>query len=295
MTTARYLGQRRSLALILMIVVQVAAALPVGAVAGAKGPQPISTTPPAWFTPHLAARLLRDGYAPLPPAAANSMVGVTTPGIHPAQWLQTISVTPPGPSGGGITSETCTAGFVFRRRSRLGLGAAGHCAPLNARVSAYVLPPVGSGSPPGLYLIGRVIRSSGDHAAPGSDFSLIRIDRRFNAWVDPRMPFWGGPTKVYRGSAPAVVTYVGHGAAGLGGAPRAGFADSFESDGYSFVGPSGPGDSGGAVLTADGRAAGNQTHLVPPEPPSRPGIVVGTRVDEMLRQASGWRLVMAPT
>lgn len=254
-------------------------------------PRAIVTTAPAWFTDALATQLLAHGYAPSPSPEPLRLLGATAPGIHPSQWLQSITV-----GAGGIQSETCTAGFIFRRGERVGLGAAGHCAPRGAAVSAYVVPPLATGRPPGLYVIGKVILSSGDGAPAGQDFALILISEELAPWVDARMPFWDGPTGVYDGSAPKVVAYVGHGAAtGAGGAPRVGYGGRFDDDLYSFFGPSGPGDSGGAVLTADGLAAGNQTHTLLPSSPSDPGIVFGTRVDEMLRQARGWRLVTSPS
>lgn len=249
--------------------------------------RPIQTTPPSWLTDELLGEILEHNYAALPVDGRAEVAGVVAPGIHPSQWLQSITV-----GTGGIKSETCTGGFIFRRKGRYALGAAGHCAPLGATVTAYVRPPNTSGGPPGLYSIGRVILSSGSAAPAGSDFALIRIDKKFNSWVDPSMPFWGGPSGAYVDSAPSPVTYVGHGlATGAAGAPRAGYADLFERNVFSFVGLSGPGDSGGAVLTASGLAAGNQTHVYPPTSASSPGIVFGTRIGEMLRQASGWTLV----
>lgn len=184
---------------------------------------------------------------------------------------------------------------MFKKGKRFALGTAGHCADVGATVSAYVRPPASTGLPPGLYVIGNVILSSGTGAPVGSDFALIRIHKEFNSWVDPQMPFWGGPSGAFAGSAPTPVVYVGHGlATGAGGAPRIGYADRFDRNTFAFVGASGPGDSGGAILSADGRAVGDQTHTYLPALPSAAGFTFGTRIDEMLRQAPGWTLVTAP-
>lgn len=294
-------GQRwkaRSKAFILaplgVVMALLISALPDGVALG-KEPRtrvarPIPTTEPSWLTTSVARRVLKDGYAALPVGARAQGAGLITPGIHPGQWLQAITV-----GTGGVRSDTCTGGFIFRKGNRFALGTAGHCAELGSKVSAYVLPPDATAMPPGLYVIGEVILSTGTGAAAGSDFALIRINKELNAWVDPEMPFWGGPSGPHTGTAPTAVLYVGHGlATGMGGAPRVGYADKFEPTVFSFVGSSGPGDSGGAILSADGRAVGSQTHMYPPQSPSSPGIVFGTRIAEMLRQAQGWKLVTSP-
>lgn len=251
---------------------------------------PIPTTSPSWLTESVARRLLRDGYAPLPAGAANEGAGLVAPGIHPGQWLQVITA-----GAGGVNSSTCTGGFIFKKRDRFALGTAGHCAELGSTVSAYVRPPESTGRPPGLYVIGVVTLSTGDNAPAGSDFALVRIDKELSSWVDPQMPFWGGPSGPHTGNAPTPVVYVGHGlATGAGGAPRIGYADRFDQDVFTFVGLSGPGDSGGAILSADGKAVGNQTHTYAPQSPAAPGFLFGTRVAEMLRQARGWSLATTP-
>jgi hypothetical protein len=254
-----------------------------GAAADDERMEPLRRGTPAWFTADLARQVLDAGYARVPGGV--HPIGVLAPGIHPSQWLQTLTV-----DSSGIRSETCTANFIFRKGSRFGLGTAGHCARVGAVATAYVRPPSVDGRPAGLYAIGHVVLSH--DGGPGSDFAMIAIYPELALWIDPSMPLWGGPTGAYAGATPQLVKYVGHGVAtGPGGTARVGYADTWRDDEYAFAGPAGPGDSGGGVLTQDGRAAGNQTHVIPPESSGRKGVVLGTRIARMLELAQGWRLV----
>jgi len=232
-----------------------------------------------------------------------------SPGIRPGQWLITVTA-----DKHGIGFAWCTANFVFVKNGTYGLGTAGHCAgALGNPVTAYVVPPPGSGKLPGIYAIGRfsLVRNNGI----GDDFAMVTIDPQYNAWVNPTMPVWGGPQGVYRSDLPTVVKHFGHGVViGTGGTPRAGLAPIWTARGgtaYAWYGASTPGDSGSGVEAVGAAgpdlAAGDLTHIVildcNPRLSGRrkasaggcpgeilPGMIAGTRMTKILQIANGWTL-----
>lgn len=259
---------------------------------------PIPTTPPAWFTEEYATKVLNSGTqgVPLPdgvtpPAKA---AGLATIGIRPGQWLITIE------TGRNIGFASCSANFVFIKNGTYGLGTAGHCAANDALgkypdVTAYVVPPVGAGNP-GFYHIGKFVLSHNNDI--GDDFAMIAIYPQFNSWINPTMPYVGGPTGVYTSNAATVVKHFGHGlVVGAGGTPRAGVAPIWTARGgtaFAWYGVGAPGDSGSGVNVATGEGAGNFTHIVildgiPGE--ILPGMLTGTRLTKILQIANGWTLV----
>jgi hypothetical protein len=253
---------------------------------------------PSWFTAAFERRLLASGTdgvrlpkgATLPGGVtAPQAVGLAQTGIRPGQWLLSLL----GSDGTDTTLGWCTANFVFKKGSQWGLGTAGHCGPVGRPVSAYVVPPLGSGRLPGLYVIGRIGISHNNGI--GDDFAMINIFPEFASWMNPTMPVWGGPNGVYRGSQVGIpVQHFGHGlVVGTGGTPRAGVAirwDINHGNGFSWASPSAQGDSGSGVLVLGGQAAGDLTHIVVDVEGNIIGIA-GTRMPKILRIASGWRLV----
>jgi hypothetical protein len=262
---------------------------------------PISTQGPAWYDLDYYRQVLAGGDqgAPLPDGVEAPASGLVYPGIRPGQWLVTVTTNPVG-------FAWCTANFVFVKNGTYGLGTAGHCAANDALgaypdVTAYVVPPVGSGSLPGFYHIGKFVLSHNNGI--GDDFAMIQLYPQFNGWVSPTMPVFGGPIGTYTSNDPTVVEHFGHGAVvGTGGTPRTGAAPVWTARGgnaFAWYGASAPGDSGSAVNVVTNEAAGDLTHIVildcnkvgncPGE--ILPGMIAGTRITKILQIASGWTLV----
>lgn len=258
---------------------------------------PVSTEGPDWYDTAFHERVIAAGRAgvPLPPGATmpgnREAVGMASQGIRPGTWLISLDV---------VGFAWCTANFVFVKSGTYGLGTAGHCAADDAigaydDVTAYVVPPAGQGAP-GIYHIGRFVLSRDNGV--GEDFAMVQIYPEFNAWMNPTMPVWGGPTGVYTSNAATVVKHFGHGAVvGAGGTPRAGVAPIWTArDGKAFAwyGAGMIGDSGSAVNVVTGEGAGNFTHIIVTDGiPGEilPGMLAGTRLTYILQLASGWTLV----
>jgi hypothetical protein len=228
-------------------------------------------------------------------------IGLAYPGIRPGQWLVTVTTNP-------IGFAWCSANFVFLKNGNYGLGTAGHCAAKDALgaypdVTAYVVPPAGSGKLPGFYHIGKFVLSHNNGI--GDDFAMIQLYPQYNSWVSPTMPVWGGPQGVYTANTPTVVEHFGHGVAvGTGGTPRAGVAPILTARGgtaFAWYGAGTPGDSGSGVKAVTGQAVGDFTHIVffdgqiqccrtigasPGE--ILPGMLAGTRMTKILQIANGW-------
>src|SRR5258705_10427813 len=96
----------------------------------------------------------------------------------------------------------------------------------------------------------------------GNDYSVIAIAPGLT--VDPKLP-QGGPQGIYTGCGPTAVLHYGHGygVAVAQGKLEGGLATNWYDDGYGWTGAGAPGDSGSAVVTANGlQAAGDFTHLI---------------------------------
>lgn len=266
---------------------------------------PFSTDGPAWYDAAYAKKVLASGSTgvPLPPGASlpdksDKASGLATTGIRPGTWLVTVT------TGREIGFAWCTANFVFLKNGNYGLGTAGHCATSDSLggypdVTAYVVPPAGQGVP-GFYHIGKFVMSRNNGV--GEDFAMIQIYPRFNAWMNPGMPVFGGPTGVYTSNSVNVVNHFGHGTAvGTGGTPRAGVAPLWRARGgkaFAWYGVGMIGDSGSAVNVVGGLGAGNFTHIVLTDGgipgDVYPGMLAGTRLTYILQLATGWSLVTAP-
>jgi hypothetical protein len=258
---------------------------------------PYPTTGPSWYDLDFYHRVMAAGNQGVRAPAGAEMpaaVGLAYPGIRPGQWLVTVTTDPVG-------FAWCTANFIFKNSGGVyGIGTAGHCAANDALggypdVTAYVVPPVGSGQLPGFYHIGKFVLSHNNDI--GDDFAMIQIFPEYQSWVNPTMPVWGGPTGVYSSTLPTVVKHFGHGAAvGTGGTPRAGVCpilDARNGNAFAWHGVGAPGDSGSGVEAVTGEAVGNFTHIVildgvPGE--ILPGMLAGTTMSKIQQIASGWTL-----
>jgi hypothetical protein len=296
----------RLLALVALVAVGLSTAgAQTAAAAGAGnapriGATPISTAGPAWYDLDYHRQVMAAGTqgARLPAAASAkagapavpAAVGLASQGIRPGTWLVTVTTKPVG-------FAWCSANFVFKSGSTYGLGTAGHCAARDALgaypdVTAYVVPPVGSGRLPGFYHIGKFVLSHNNGI--GDDFAMIQISPQYNAWMNPTMPVWGGPIGTYTGRGPTVVEHFGHGVVvGTGGTPRAGVAPVWTGNAFGWYGAGTPGDSGSGVRVVTGEAAGDFTHIVIWDPTLTftPGMLVGTRITKILQIASGWTML----
>jgi hypothetical protein len=114
--------------------------------------------------------------------------------------------------------------------------------------------------------IGTVTKITPGDGEPGQDFALVKIDADVvQKWgVDPAIPVVGGPNGVYTGCGPEPIKFYGHGygVAVSQGKPGGGLATNWNNDGFGWTGTGLPGDSGAGVVTANGQAAGDLTHLI---------------------------------
>jgi hypothetical protein len=173
----------------------------------------------------------------------------------------------------------CTANFVFYDAKDVYIGQAGHCASrgdnFDVNGCATSVYPLGTkitiegASRPGTMVYDSWItmqrrRERSADLCYGNDFALVRLDRRDRGRVNPSIPFWGGPTGIGGRSdfGDAIYSYgnssLRGGLAAL--SPKYGFGtgQTYGGWGHSFysAAPGIPGDSGSAVLDANGRALG---------------------------------------
>ena len=137
-------------------------------------------------------------------------------------------------------------------------------------------------------VVGTVSHMTSGEGVPGNDWALVRIDPAVaSKWgVNPAVPVVGGPQGIYTACDVTPVVHYGHGygAAVAQGKLEGGLATNWNSTGFGWTGFGAPGDSGSAVLTADGRAAGDFTHLIV-DPTGYPGsTLAGTRITKALSQ-----------
>lgn len=251
---------------------------PTGTLVGVTTKE-LTAPQPDWYTDELHARVLAaagsgDGVA-LPDGAAYPSSALAFTGIRPGGWI--------------IAPGGCTTNFVFGSPGDYSIGTAGHCTDVGDEVTMVAAPGV-------LMNIGTTVRSVDNGI--GDDFALIDVHPEMQH-VNPWMSYFGGPTGSGDVGAGDVVLHAGHGLVlGSGGTPRAGLA-TFRGDGehagdaFAWLGAATPGDSGSAVRTLDGAAAGNLTHVVVGGP-YLPGTVAGTSIDRM-RQLAGKSLATAPS
>jgi hypothetical protein len=235
---------------------------------------------PTWFTPSLAAQVHQAGADGV--QVAEEYLNTDCPGVATGFGAGACIVAPYG----------CTANFIFTDGTSQYIGTARHCVDKTGQT---VVMQVDTTT---LAEVGTVVKHTGGDGEPGNDFSLIRIDPAVaQKWgVNPAMPVVGGPQGVYDECAVGQpLDYYGHGygvAVGQG-KPEGGLAIQWFADGYNWEGVGAPGDSGSGVLAADGRAAGNFTHLIILSPPYQTGLA-GMRMTAILKfLGPGYRLVNA--
>jgi hypothetical protein len=187
-----------------------------------------------------------------------------------------------GAAGCIVAPYGCTANFVFTDGSSQYIGTARHC---TDRVGQEVTMQVDTTT---LAVVGTVAKMTSGEGEPGNDWALIRIDPAVAAkWgVDPAVPVVGGPQGIYTACDVTGVKYYGHGygVAVAQGKPEFGVATNWNHDGFGWTGFGAPGDSGSPVLTVDGRAAGDFTHLIVDTGDYLGSDHAGTRITKALSQ-----------
>ncbi|HVL94934.1 MAG TPA: hypothetical protein VM266_03665, partial [Solirubrobacteraceae bacterium] len=258
-------------------VAAVACSLVLAPAASAAQPVP-RELPPAWYTVALAEQVHSAGAGGVQVAAEylnTECPGYQSPGVQAAGCI----VAPYG----------CTANFIYTDGTSKYVGTAAHCVdkvgqPVVMQVDTTTLAEVGTVS----------YRSAQEE--PGDDFAIIKIypDVASKWGVNPAIPVVGGPNGIYTGCGPELVKNYGHGygVAVAQGKPEGGLALVWHDDGYGWEGVAAPGDSGDAVVTSAGLAAGNLTHLIIYDRNYTPSTVAGTRITKILTQ-TGLQLVNA--
>jgi hypothetical protein len=219
------------------------AALVLGMLAVSLGASPAATSAPAW--------------AP-----------ASTATIHPGVQMFT-------------EGAQCTANFVFTNGADVLIGYAAHCAGTGAATDtngcdAASLPlgtpvEIDGASQPGSLVYSSWIAMQSQPTRPDedtcayNDLAIVRISPADAGKVNPSIPHWGGPTGLNTTGNPLgsrVYTY-GNSSLRFGIAllsPKTGISLGTTGSGWSHptytVTPGIPGDSGSALLDAQGRASG---------------------------------------
>src|SRR3954467_11158618 len=261
-------------------------ALLVGA-SSATAASTLRTAHPSWFTPKFKKQVNKAGKkGKAKPSADGPGATDVCPGIDPNSPTPATSVVSAGTCE--VYPYGCTANFIYTNGSQFYIGTAGHCVD---KVGQDIYMQV---STPGVGVsiadVGTVTKFV--NGGVGNDYAVIAIKPGFT--VDPKLPE-GGPQGIYTGCGPTAVLHYGHGygvAVGQGKL-EGGLATNWYDDGYGWTGAGAPGDSGSAVVTADGfQAAGDFTHLIV-DPLAYPGSdLAGTRITKILA-GTGLRLVNA--
>lgn len=213
---------------------------------------------------HLAAAPAADAvpvtHGPLMPAMLLLAQDVPT-GIRPGAWI--------------VRPNGCTLAFIVHDAAGAPYAlTAGHCLAEGQPVSLY-----GDG------VVGTVVASRNDGL--GEDFALVRVHADKAHLVDPTMIGWGGPVGVQDGTVRGDVLHYGWGTATWPTDDtrcRRGTASVMHEDerSFAFVAAALWGDSGSAVIDADGRALGILTHVS--TDPTGGATVLGTRVTYALAE-----------
>jgi hypothetical protein len=270
-----------------LIAVVAVLALSVGVTATASAASTLRTSKPAWFTTKFKKQVNKAGKkGKAKPRAAGPGATDICPGIDPNSPTPATSVVSAGTCE--VFPYGCTANFVYSNGSQYFIGTAGHCVD---KVGQDVYMQVNT---PG---IGASIANIGTvskfvNGGVGNDYSVIAIRSGFT--VDPKLP-QGGPQGIYTGCGPTAVLHYGHGygVAVSQGKLEGGLATNWYDDGYGWTGAGAPGDSGSAVVTANGlQAAGDFTHLIVDTGAYLGSDLAGTRITKILA-GTGLRLVNA--
>lgn len=227
--------------------------------------------------------------------AAGPWADADTATIHPG--VQTVT------EGAG----QCTANFVFTSGSNVFIGQAAHCSGTGAATDtngcdAGSLPLGTNVEIQGADHLGTLVYSSwiamdganetDVNACQYNDFALVRIDARDHDKVNPSLPVFGGPNGIDTdgaGTGESVYTYGNSSLrAGLTQlSPHVGASLGTSGAGWTTgiytVTPGLPGDSGSAVLSADGEALGILVTLAIAPIPGSNGV---TSLDKALAYAN---------
>ena len=174
----------------------------------------------------------------------------------------------------------CTANFVYFNGPEVYIGQAAHCAGTGAAnetngCDSGSLPlgipvEIEGASRPGTmvyssWLTMQAAHEQDENTCAFNDFALVRVDPADRAKVNPTIPHWGGPTGVSRTGNPggALLYSFGNSSLRQGIAllqPKLGISTGTEGDGWTHpayqILPGIPGDSGSAMIDAQGRASG---------------------------------------
>jgi hypothetical protein len=234
------------------VLAAIAAVVALSLAAAATATAGSTSTPdrakPHWFTKKFQKRLHKADKRGI--KLSNERLNDACPGAQTGKGVQ----------ANGCIVTGCTANFVFTDGTSKYIGTARHC---SAGVGTRVTMQVDTTT---IAEIGTVVTQTPGDGVPGNDFALIKIDADVaQKWgVDPKIPVVGGPNGVYTGCGPEPIKYYGHGygvAVGQG-KPGGGLATNWNNDGFGWTGTGLPGDSGSGVVTSNGQAAGDLTHLI---------------------------------
>ncbi len=243
-------------------------------------------------TPALAGTL--DRASSLTPQQRAQVIAAGATGLSVGE--EQLNTACPGYAARGVSAGACivspagcTANFIFASGGTRYIGTARHCVD---SVGQEVIIQVDTTT---LVSVGTVTRFTSGGGEPGNDFALIQIDPAVaSKWgINPALP-QGGPNGIYTGCGPVAVTHYGHGyGVAVGpGKPEGGLATNWNNAGFGWTGVGAPGDSGSAVLTSSGQAAGDFTHLIVDTGTYPGSTLAGTRITKILSFA-GVQLVNA--
>jgi hypothetical protein len=174
----------------------------------------------------------------------------------------------------------CTANFVYTDGSTVYLGYAAHCAGTGAATDtngcdAASLPlgtpvEIDGAAHPGVlaYSSWLTMQAQGEtdaNTCAYNDLALVRLDPADVASVNPSVPFWGGPNGINTTGNPLGSNVYSYGNSSLRFgisllSPKSGVSLGTGGGGWTHpvytVTPGIPGDSGSALLDAQGRASG---------------------------------------
>jgi hypothetical protein len=290
-----------------------------GTPSGPNAPAELRTPAPFWMTPAIQRRITAAG----PEGASLERIQqwVDQGLAGPARQDEAVQDPCPTVDAGYKSAEPtvkagacqvapfgCTANFIYYKgpeavmpatsdgRNHF-IGTAGHCVDHANQPVFMQVNPEGAVAKVGeveKILAGDIGRNGRGNGGIGNDFAIIEIDQGFQ--VDPQMPAPTlGPQGIYTGCEPQAVEWYGHGLGVAVGQGRheTGLATNWYDRSYGWTSATGlPGDSGSGVLTADGAAAGNLTHLLIDAARYPGSTLAGTRVTRALTwMGAGYFLV----
>lgn len=201
------------------------------------------------------------------PAPAHAWTPLAQASIHPG--VQTVT-----------GNAQCTTNFVFRHGGDVLIGQAAHCAgtgPANetdgciAKTRGLGIPVQidGATRPGTLVYSSWITMQARRETNPGlcryNDFALVRVDPADHVRINPSVPSWGGPTGVATDAPPLRAQLYAYGNSGLRFglttlSPKIGHSVGTLGDGRAHTvytgSPGVPGDSGAALMKANGKALG---------------------------------------